>query len=390
MFRQVQIMAMSILQRLLKSWRYAKIALVLVVLSFVNVEKIKYFQPQTILLEPYSTLEYSVAVEDSISDTALLYKVSSKEGFPIYFYRDLFAPVCFDNKCRPLTIRLYWNVTGRYLGFELPEGEFLSKTDHDPFTREEYEKLNRILANESTPLASIDYNQLTVDAKSHGLDDVDAIASATPQNLAPYVIKGAAYTTYKLWHVIHGPMKPKVQDLTINGLSPDLVLKILKSPVLVDKIWALEHIDGYVDFTAELKEKVFELMKDDNYIIVEKAINAIGEAQLDLYHVQQKLMEALVHEDYNVQIRVIEKITDSHVLEGPVTIELIDNLGALNGQVFKKALLVLGKQKLTSDMYLKIAELLGSENRFIANSVKMFLQNENIKEPQILSLLKEE
>ncbi|NNG09236.1 MAG: hypothetical protein HKM92_03630 [Arenibacter sp.] len=185
-------------------------------------------------------------------------------------------------------------------------------------------------------------------------------------------------------------MKQKVQDLTIDGLSPDLVLKILKSPVLVDKIWALEHIDGYVDFTAELKEKVFALMKDDNYIIVDKAINAIGEAQLDSYHVQQKLMEALVHEDYNVQIRVIEKIADCDVLEGPVTMGLVDNLGALNGQVFKKALLVLGKQKLTSDMYLKIAALLGAENRFIANSVKMFLQNENIKEPQILSLLKEE
>lgn len=97
-----------------------------------------------------------------------------------------------------------------------------------------------------------------------------------------------------------------------------------------------------------------------------------------------------MHEDYNVQIRVIEKIADCDVLEGPVTMGLVDNLGALNGQVFKKALLVLGKQKLTSDMYLKIAALLGAENRFIANSVKLFLQNENIKEPQILSLLKEE
>ncbi|RTE55243.1 hypothetical protein EHW67_01370 [Arenibacter aquaticus] len=381
---------MPILHRLWKSWRYAKITLAFVVLSFVNMEKIKYFQPRTILMEPYSTLEYSVAVEDSISDTAILYKVSSKEGFPIYFYRELFTPVCFDNKCRPLTIRLYWNVTGRYLGFELPEGEFLSKTDHDPFTTEEYEKLNGILANESTPLASIDYNQLTVDANSHGLDDIDGIASATPQNLAPYVINGAAYTTYKLWHEINGPMKRKVQDLTIDDLSPALVLKILKSPVLVDKIWALERIDGYVEFTTELKEQVFELMKDDNYIIVEKALNAINVNELDSDNVQQRLMETLVHENYNIQIRVIEKIADCDALKTSVTMGLVENLGDLNGQVLKKALLVLGKQKLTSDIYFKIAELLRSENRFISNSVKMFLQNENIKEPQILTLLKEE
>mgnify|MGYP003626638334 FL=1 len=390
MIDQFRRKALAILGRFTNGMRYMKIAVVFVIFSFVNVntERIKYFQPQTIMLEPHSTLEYQVALQDSVSESDLLYKVSSIDGTPIFFYRKVFSPVCFDNKCRPLTVNLYWNITGRYLGFELPDGEFLSKTDHDPFSTEEYEKLNRILANESTPLADIVYNELTVSPNSHGLDNIDAIATATPQNLAPYVIEGAAYTTFKLWHLIHGPTKNEVQDFTINEISPDLVLKILESPVQVDKIWALEHIDGYVDFTPDLEEKVIGMITGDNYVVIEKALSAINKSQLDSYRVQQLLLKALVKENYNVQILVINKIEDCNLLKQSVTMELVENLADLNGQVFKRALAVLEKQQLSSEMYMKIAHLLRSQNYFISKSIANFLKNKDIKNPKINSLLK--
>lgn len=388
MFDQVRMKSLAIFRRFRHGMLLVKFSVVFFVLSFANTESIKYFQPQTISLQPHSTHEHQVALKDSISESKSLFKVSAKDATPIYFYREIFTPVCFDNKCRPLTISLYWNITGRYLGFELPEGEFLSKTDHDPFSVEEYEKLNEILANESTPLADIDYNQLTISPDSHGLGDIDAITSATPQNLAPYVIEGAAYTTFKLWHLIHGTTKNQVQNFTIKEISPELIIKILESPIQADKIWALEHIDGYVGFTSDLKEKVFDLIKGENYIIVEKALSAINEKELDSLSVQQLLIKALMQESYNVQIRVIDRIGDCNSLKESVTMELVDNLGALNGQVLKKALLVLGKQNLTSKMYFKIAELLQSENRFISNSIAAFLKSEHIADPQILALLK--
>ena len=388
MFDKVRMKSLAIFRRIRHGILFVKFVVVFLVLSFGNTESIKYFQPQTILLEPYSTREYQVGIQDSISKSDLLYKISSKDGTPIYFYREIFTPVCFDNECRPLTIKLYWNITGRYLGFELPEGEFLSKTDHDPFSADEYGKLNQILATESTPLADIDYNQLTVTPNSHGLGDIDAITSATPQNLAPYVIEGAAYTTFKLWHMIHGTTKNQVQNFTISDISPGLILKILESPIQADKIWALKHIDGYVDFTSDLSAKIFELLKGDDYIVVENALNAIGENQLDSNSVQQLLMKALMQENYNVQIRVIDKMGDCKFLKDSIKRELIENLGSLNGQVFKKALTILTKQELTSEMYYKIAELLQSENKFISNTIAVFLRNANINDPQILALLK--
>ena len=123
---------------------------------------------------------------------------------------------------------------------------------------------------------------------------------------------------------------------------------------------------------------------------MEKALDAINENELDLYDVQQLLMKALIQENYNVKIRVIEKMENCDFLKDSVKIELVENLGSLNGQVFKKALSVLGKQELTSEMYYKIAALLESENSFISNSIKAFLKNENVKEQQILSLIKDE
>ncbi|WP_339710610.1 hypothetical protein [uncultured Kriegella sp.] len=388
MFRWVKIRSTAIFNWFTRTTVYVKIATVLAALSFANAESIKYFQPQTILLQPHSTQAYQVDMNDAISESNSLFKVSAKDATPIYFYREVFTPVCFDNKCRPLTINLFWNITGRYLGFELPEGEFLSKTDHDPFSVDEYEKLNQILATERTPLADINYNQLTVESNSHGLGDIDAISAATPQNLAPYVIDGAAYTTFKLWHLIHGTTRNQVQKLTIQDISPELILKILESPVQADKIWALEHIDGHVGFTSDLKEKVFDLIKGENYLIVEKALSAIHKTELDSLNVQQLLMKALIQENYNVQIRVIDKIGECNALKESVKMHLVENLGSLNGQVFKKALTVLAEQELTAEMYFKIAVFLKSENAFISNSIAAFLKSEHITDPQILALLK--
>jgi len=388
MFDQIRRMVLFLFNRVAHNPYKVKIAIIFLGLTIVNSERIRYFQQQTISLEPHSTRVFQADVNDSIPENNLLFKVISKEEIPIFYYREIFSSVCFDNKCRPLKINLYWNITGRYLGFELLDGEFLSKTDHEPFTVQEYEKLNQILANESTPLADMDYNQLTIEPNSHGLGDIDAISSATPQNLAPYVIQGAAYTTYSLWHIIHGATKKEVQNFTIEEISTELIIKILESPNQVDKIWALEHIDGYAVLTPDLIDQLFALINGDDYIVTEIALKAINKSQLDSNRIQQLLLKALTKENYNVQILVIDKIEDCNLLKEAITMELVDNLAVFNGQVFKRALDVLVKQQLSVEMYIKIAQLLGSQNNYISNNTARFLKNENVKDPRIISLLK--
>jgi len=99
--------------------------------SFQDSGKISYFQPQT-LMDQADTVVGFPSMTDGIPDT--LFQIRSANGYPIAYYKKIFTGVCFDSECRMLDIVLYWNITGRYLGFELPEGEFLSKSDHQAFS----------------------------------------------------------------------------------------------------------------------------------------------------------------------------------------------------------------------------------------------------------------
>ena len=57
------------------------------------------------------------------------------------------------------------------------------------------------------------------------------------------------------------------------------------------------------------------MITGDNYVVIEKALSAINKSQLDSYRVQQLLLKALVKENYNVQILVINKIEDCNLLK---------------------------------------------------------------------------
>ena len=132
-------------------------------------------------------------MDTSAQDSLFLFRTS--DNIPLKYFRNIHTGVCFDNKCRELDIIIYWNITGRYLGFELPEGEYLSKHEHEPFTEHEYKRLNELLTDYSLPLGGISFEKLLKVSESEtGL--VDGISGATPTEVANIVVKGAAYTTY--------------------------------------------------------------------------------------------------------------------------------------------------------------------------------------------------
>src|SRR5690606_20261779 len=95
-------------------------------------------------MQPSFPLEPAGGVKKFLIDTGTrhigqdtLFQAVTATGEPLVYYRHLIREVCFDGQCRLLNVLLYWDITGRYLGFELPAGEFLSKTEHEPFTTRE-------------------------------------------------------------------------------------------------------------------------------------------------------------------------------------------------------------------------------------------------------------
>jgi len=354
----------------------------LLLCGFQNKDKIRYFQTQTVSFKPHKIVPLIVDFQDStFNDT--LFQIKSKENYPVSYFRKIQASVCFDDKCRLLDIVLYWNITGRYLGFEMPEGEYLSKTDHDPFQPGEYKKLNQILADPNSPMGTFTYEQLTLQPPKNS-PGVDATTSPTPPLVAEHIVPGAAYTTYKLWHFIYGRTQTEVQQATIKALTPTLMKEILASPDEKDKMWALNNINGHVELTPELQNQVVALMDDKNFSLAERAVNAINKKDLSSKTLQLLLLDKFNATDYSLKKLIIDKLKQAPELDNQVKTKLAKNLNKLNGEIVSRVLDVFKQHKtLDKETLLNISELLQNENAFISRKAFDFFQNIEVKDQEV-------
>lgn len=337
-------------------------------------EKIRYFHAQTISLSPDKIQTYVVDFKDSIGvDT--LFQIRAKEGIPIAYFRKITSNVCFDNKCRLLDIVLFWNITGRYLGFEIPKGEFLSKSDHEPFTADEYQRMSEILADSLSALGGFSYNEL-VPKPNPELAKVDAISSATAPNVLEYVVKGAVYTTYKLWHFVYGTTQDEVEKLTAKEVSPNLLLKILGSPDLSDKVWALNHSGEYLSQDSRLRTNIFALIDNKDYNLTERAINAINLKSTASDTLQLLLVDKLKKSNYALKKLLLNKLKEASVLNLQAKKSLAQQLKSLNGELVGNALDIFKKQNVNDSETCRIvAELLENDNTFISQKAYTFLKS---------------
>ncbi|WP_146624407.1 hypothetical protein [Larkinella arboricola] len=347
--------------------------------AYRSQETIRYFQTQTISLQPDTVQAYIVDFKDDV-DNDTLFQARSKEGYPVLYFRKIKTSVCFDNKCRLLDIVVYWNVTGRYLGYELPKGEFLSKTEHEPFKPEEYTRLSDLLSDPLSPLANFSYEEL-VPKPASAAGDLDAVSSATAKNVLDYVVEGAVYTTYKLWHIVYGPAQKEVTDLTEKRLSPGFLLKILESPDASDKLWALNHIRGYVELTPELQNVLLGFIDNNQFNRAERAIHALSPEALKNDALQLALLEKYGRVNYALKNQLITKLKEAPQLSEPLKTALARSLVSANGELLSNTLdLFLHHRVADPETGRIIAGLLQNDNNFLSRKAYTYLKNVKIED----------
>ena len=345
---------------------------IVALVSFRDHGKIRYFQSAT-LIEEADTVVGFPSITDGIPDT--LFQIRSASGLPIAYYKKIYTGVCFDNECRMLDIVLYWNITGRYLGFELPEGEFLSKFDHEPFTESEYERLHGLLADLLSPLGMYAYNELAPKPPVEE-EEVDGITSATSKDILEYVVEGAAFTTYTLRTLVYGPIQDEVESLTRQALSEELVLKILESPDVSDRIWALGHVRDHLELTPALRVAILNFIDDDNYSLAERAVHAIGSGELESNALQMLLLEKFYQSDYGLQKLILDKLKEAPQLDAKVTADLAQNLKKWEGGLLSNVLdLYIAQKVYDIETCRMVSELLQNENRYISQKAFNFLES---------------
>ena len=352
---------------------------------FQGDESIIYTQAATVSLEPGGIPGDTLAFQDSASSDTL-FLVLTGENIPLHYYKRIHTGVCFDNKCRELDIILYWNITGRYLGFELPVGEFLSKSEHRPFSSEEYESLNDLLADPTLPFGDISFNSL-MDASKSATGLVDGVSGATSAAVEKIVVRGAAYTTYTLWNMVYGPTQALVCQLTEEQLKPDLIDLILHSPDINDRVWALEKIDQSIELNPELTSSLLNMIKGEDFFFAYSAVKTIGPVHLNSDTFQSALFLSYGEVNFSIQSLIIEKFMEAPFLSPDVLETSRGYLEQLNGQQLGEFLRVYTKHSVFDlETCQTIARILQNENRYIAQKAYEYLKGVETSDPKILEI----
>jgi len=340
--------------------------------SFQNEKgKITRMNIPSILGEIDNITSQVINFKDTIpNDTLLIY--SDINNYPVKYSRKITVDVCVDSECRMVNIDLFWNITGRYLGFELPAGEFLSKTEHNHFNEIEYDRLHSLLADPRSALANYSLNELVPETDSSKLY-LDAVSSATISAVLDYIVEGAVYTTYTLWHIVYGSTKREIEKLTTARLDSKLILKILESNNIDDKIWVLNHILDSVIITPELQNKLLEIISDSDIYLAERSLNALKTNALT-DSVQLKLINIFNSTGFLLKRLIIGKLQQAPELSSEVAAILSSQLNKMNGTLVKSTLELFKLHNVNSEtVTMQIAELLKNENRYIAKQAFDYL-----------------
>lgn len=319
-----------------------------------------------------SVIPHITEFNDTIPNDTL-FEYRNENQTPAMYSRKVITGVCVDGKCRMVNINLYWTITGRYLGFELPDGEFLSKTEHVKFNPEEYNRLHILLANPQSALANYSLKEL-VPKKDTSKVKVDAVTSATIAAVLDYIVEGAVYTTYTLWHIVYGPTKREIEKLTAKKMNREIALKLLNGNNLSDKIWVLNHFPETLELQGEIKNKFIEYISGSDIYLAERTLNAIRDNKLN-NDLQLDLANVFITAGFLQQRLIIQKLKEAKILNDDVAKKLSYSLPKLNGTLVKITLELFQSLHIDNEtVSSNVAMLLENENRYISGQAFRYLQ----------------
>lgn len=258
-----------------------------------------------------SVIQFSITENDT--NTYHLNLALDENGRPLHFFRNIFTPVCITGECKPVYVNFYWDLLGNYTHYDMPEGEILTKMDHDEFSEEDYAKLQDILINSTSLLKDIEMEDLISSGTENLADSVDVKSGATLKSIKKEVIEGAVYTCYTLWHIAYGKVvTDKMRSIT-DSLSDDRLLHtFLMSNNHHYQYWAMAKvIDGNGLVRKDYMEDLKHIIQGKNIFAARYALQKISPGQLEA----QWLWELNNRSNYAYQMEILKKMTEMTVPE---------------------------------------------------------------------------
>ncbi|QNL51083.1 hypothetical protein H8S90_05715 [Olivibacter sp. SDN3] len=238
------------------------------------------------------------------------------KGSPQYYYADIFTPVCDDDICKPVYIKLQWDLLGSYLRYTVPMQQPLTKVDHEEFSAEEYEQLHSILADSNSLLKDYKMDELVASTSETTPGEVDAVTGATKKSLQALTVSGALYTCYTLWHISHGRVVDTIKRITDTMMSSKLLSEFLVSQNHRYQYYALDKVldsDGIV--AKGYEQKVINLIRNPNVFIASRVLKKLSPRYFQSTAQQQWLWETFLTGNYRLKVGVLEKFGELSLKE---------------------------------------------------------------------------
>ena len=352
-------------------------------------ENRKYFKPE-FNVESISSIKPRLIHFDDTIPNDTIYICFAANNYPYAYYRELFTNVCSDELCLPVLLLIYWSPGGDYLGYTIKNNEIFTKLEHIPFDKEDYLRLHNLLDDPQSILINYQMTDLVIDNQSTS-SKVDGVSSATILDVESYVVKGAVYTTYTLWHTVYGSSLDSIRNISLEYLTIPFLESLMNSPYIEDNSYALDKLKRFdLDVTEAIILKLEEFIVSDNYILKENSIDALISCGISDSLIEITLMNVFQEMDYGTKLRIL-RILNNILYLSPNTIEkLTDHLATQSGIIIRKILNLLQSQaELHISYNLKIAELLEHENRYIAQMAYDYLSSLDSDEEILLMKIQE-
>jgi hypothetical protein len=266
------------------------------------------------------------------------------EGQPTYYTSKIRTTVCDDEVCEIMHIQLFWDLVGKYVGYDTVPGYALTKFDHEPFLSEDYEKLHGLLSNEGSILKFKSKEELIDKEKVQASDVVDGTTGATSLEIRQEVVKGALYTSYTIWHIVYKGAIKNLLTAHTNAIYNDrLKDKFLKSNRNEYALFALRKFTEE-DFQQQ-KPFLMKSMKEGIPLLRKFILNDLPEKLWENENLQTEICGMFPFLDVNSKTHLINKLKVSKTIH-PKSLELLSaEIMAMNKNQLINYLTVIKEQE---------------------------------------------
>lgn len=316
---------------------------------------------------------------DTLSGTEII-ELQNEKGLPIWFGRYICKDVCMTGQCKLIRLWLFWDGVGNFLGFEIPEKEPLTKSDHTKFETKDYDKLLAILKDTASVLKKLKQEDLVIASDLNRNQKVDGYTAATQPTISEAVVKNAVYTCHTLWHTVYGPSQEAIHEIVKNKLNEQFLVSIFNSKNPAYILWAIQSIEEHPEFHETFFPYIINSIKSDNFSVSSQAINYFQPSVLVDTTVQIQLVKNMAFTKMNINYKIIWKFIELKWVDYKTVERLLQMVeeNSLDGGAFNLISRLITDEHLNKDrnIVMTLKSLSKHENRYIKNLSEKIL-NEN-------------